>query len=204
MDKDPLFGNKLACAVLVSLLMLFGLPLMAHSFFSEGHGGAHHGDDHAHPFPHYPVEVAIAGTAAPEKEVPDLGAMMASMSPSQGERNAGLCKSCHTFEQGGSHGQGPNLWNIVNRPVGSISDFSGYSSALKADGGVWSYDRLDAYIENSKAYIPGTAMAQRIRKAEKRAAILVYLSTLSDNPVPFPAPLQKEIENTLGAEEAGE
>ncbi len=190
--KDPLYGNKVAGAVLSALLMIFGLPLLADSFFGGGgHGGAgHHGDDHAEPFPQYPVKLALTASAGEPEKPYDLGMMMANMTPSQGERAAGICKSCHTFNEGGNHLQGPNLWNIVNRPVAGVDSFKGYSAALTEFGGSWTYERLDAFIKNSGTLVPGTAMNQKIRKDEKRAQILVYLSTLSNNPAPFPAPLE--------------
>ena len=188
--KDPLYGNKLASAVLTAVLLIVGLPLLADNFFGEGHhGGGHHGDAHADPFPQYPVEIEVAGGTAPVEEVFDLGAAMAQMEPAQGKRAAAICASCHTFEKGGTHLQGPNLWNIVGRPVGKAEGFNAYSSAMAGFGGVWTYENLDGLIKNSSKFMPGTAMAQKIRKDDKRAQILVYLSSLSDDPVPFPAPL---------------
>ncbi len=200
--NDPLYGNKIASAILASLLLIFGLPLLGDSFFG-GHGGGHHGDDHGHPFPQLPIEVQVAQAAtAPEPEIP-LGNMMEEMTPSQGERAAAACKSCHTFEKGGAHRAGPNLWDIVNRPVGGASDYTSYSGALKDDGGVWSFERLDGFLKNSKTYLPGTAMAQKVRKDDKRASILVYLSTLSDNPAPFPEAIAIDLidEDSHGDEE---
>jgi len=119
---------------------------------------------------------------------------MSTMEPSKGERAALVCKSCHTFEQGGTHLQGPNLWNVVGRPVASASGFGSYSSAIQAAGGDWTYERLDSFLKNSQEYLPGSAMVQRIRKDDKRVSILVYLSTLSDNPVPFPASLAEQLD----------
>jgi cytochrome c len=184
-EKDPLFGNKLAFSGLAALLLIFGLPQVTDALFGGGHGGGHGGED-VHLA--YAVEYEDAGsaeqTAAP---VVDLGALMAAVNPGAAASRAGLCKSCHTFEKGGATLQGPNLWGIVDRPVASLDGFA-YSAAIKAAGGVWSYDRINALIENSQAFIPGTSMNQRVAKAEHRAQILVYLSTLSDAPVPFPAP----------------
>ena len=97
-----------------------------------------------------------------------------------------MCKSCHTFDKGGAQGTGPNLWDVVGRGVASVDGFR-YSSALTGAGGDWTYERLDAYLQNSQAYVPGTAMVQRVGKAEHRADIIAYLRSLSDAPAPLPA-----------------
>ncbi|MEQ8177688.1 MAG: c-type cytochrome [Amphiplicatus sp.] len=190
--NDPLFGNKVASAILVALLLIFGLPQIADALFG-GHGGGH-GELHLA----YPIEfetgAAPAEAAAPEA---DLGTLLANASPEAGERRAGICKSCHTFNEGGANGTGPNLWNVVGRPVASHEGFN-YTNALKSFGGEWTYEHLDHYIENSQGYVPGTAMVQRFPKAEQRADILAYLHTLSSSPVPFPEPVAP------AAEPAGE
>lgn len=180
--NDPLFGNKVASAILVALLLIFGLPQIADALFG-GHGGGHGDELHLA----YPIEFeteAAPAEAAPEA---DLGALLANASPEAGERRAGICKSCHTFNEGGANGTGPNLWNVVGRPVASHEGFN-YTSALKSFGGEWTYEHLDHYIANSQGYIPGTAMVQRFPKPEQRADILAYLHTLSSSPVPFPEP----------------
>ena len=92
-------------------------------------------------------------------------------------------------EKGGANKVGPVLWNVVERPKGSIDGFN-YSAALKeraAKGEKWTYENLDAFIENPKAYMPGTAMGfAGLGDPMKRAEIIAYLRTLSDNPAPLP------------------
>jgi cytochrome c len=179
--KDPLFGNKIAGALLAALLLFFGLPQLAGALFGGGHGG--HGEVHIA----YPVEFEFGGAEPAKAKTVDLATLLASATPAAGARRAALCKSCHTFEKGGANSTGPNLWGVVNRPVASHEGFK-YSAALKDFGGEWTYERLDHFIENSQGYIPGTAMVQRFAKPEQRAEILAYLQTLSDDPVPLPEP----------------
>jgi len=204
--KDPLLGNKIAGALLAALLLFFGLPQLANALFGGGgHGGGHEaeGEDHAaHPFPQFPIAYAGAESAGEEKAAePDLGTLLAAANPAAGERRAAICKSCHTFDKGGANGTGPNLWDIVNRPVAGHEGFN-YTPALKAFGGVWSYEHLDGFLKNSAEYVPGTGMAQRFPKAEQRAELLAYLATLSDNPVPFPAPAAPAEEESAPADGA--
>lgn len=198
--QDPLFGNKVAAAILTALLLIFGLPQLTKALTGGGHHGGHgelhlaYGGD---------LELETGGSAEPEPEV-DLGTLLANASASGGERRAALCKSCHTFDKGGANGTGPNLWGVVGHPVAGYSGFN-YTGALKEAGGEWTYERLDKFLENSQAYIPGTAMVQRYAKPEQRADLLAFLQTLSDNPVPFPAPAAPPAENeNAGMEEGGE
>ncbi len=188
---DPLFFNKIAAAAIAALLLVFGLPQLASALF----GGGHHGGDHEELHLAYccvELETSAHG-GEDEKPAFDLGASLAAADPAAGKRRSAICASCHSFAQGGPNGTGPNLWNIVGRDVAGVSGF-GYTSALEAAGGQWTYERLDAYLKNSQEYIPGTAMVQRFPQDDRRVQILAYLSTLSDNPVPFPAPAVVEAE----------
>ncbi|MBB5517454.1 c-type cytochrome [Amphiplicatus metriothermophilus] len=198
--KDPLRFNKYAAAGLTALLLIFGLPQLTNALFGGGHGGGHGGEMKLA----YPVEIEFGAPAAGE-EAPEvtLAELLAEANPAAGERRAALCKSCHTFERGGANLQGPNLWDVVGRPVASVEGFS-YTPAMKALGGEWTYERLDKLIENSQAFLPGTAMVQRFPRADQRADILAYLATLSDDPVPFPEPPARAAEAAPEEAAAGE
>ncbi|WP_411816852.1 c-type cytochrome [Hyphococcus sp. DH-69] len=195
--KDPLFGNKIAAAILAALLLIFGLPQLTAALFGGGHHG---GGDELHLA--YGGDIQLETTAPAEEEPKvSLAELLANASAAGGERRAALCRSCHTFEEGGANGTGPNLWDIVNRPVAGHAGFS-YTNALQEAGGVWTYERLDAYLKNSQEYIPGTAMVQRFPRDDQRADLLAYLGSLSADPVPFPEPAPAAEEDEEAAEEA--
>ena len=187
--NDPLFGNKLAAALLTALLLFFGLPQLADRLV----GGAHHAKAGEELHLAYPIDYEVTGGGGSDEPEISIWEYAANATPAVGQRRAMLCTSCHSFEQGGANGTGPNLWNIVGRPVASVSGFN-YSSALKEFGGAWTYERLDEYLKNSQAYIPGTSMVQRFPKDEQRAQLLVYLGSLSANPQPLPEPPAPVIE----------
>ncbi|MEM9170055.1 MAG: c-type cytochrome [Pseudomonadota bacterium] len=184
--NDPLFWNKAIGAGLTALLIFFALPQIANAIMGDGGHHGHHGELKLA----YPIEFQSgdgAGADAAEEAPADLGTLLAGASASAGERAAGLCKSCHSFDKGGANGAGPALWGVVGRDIASVDGF-GYTAALTGADGAWTYDRLDAYLKNSQAYISGTAMLQKINKDEKRANILAYLASLSDEPVAYPEP----------------
>ena len=130
-----------------------------------------------------PAATAEAPKAAPETPLPVL---MAKADVTKGENDVKICATCHNFKEGAGAKIGPDLWNVVGRPVASFPGFV-YSDDLKKIGGDWTYDKLNAWIADPKAMAPGTKMAFAGEKDEKkRADILDYLHTLSDKPVALP------------------
>ena len=54
-----------------------------------------------------------------------------------------------------------------------------FSAALKGKGGTWTYDDLNKFLANPKAFVPGTAMGfAGIPKDSERADVIAYLRSL--------------------------
>ena len=121
--------------------------------------------------------------AAPSEPIEKL---LQTASVEKGASAAKKCAACHTFEKGGPNRVGPNLFGIVERARASEPGFN-YSAAMKAKGGKWTYQDLNAFIANPKGAVPGTAMGfAGIQKDSERADVIDYLHTLADSPVPLP------------------
>jgi cytochrome c len=88
------------------------------------------------------------------------------------------CATCHTTNLSDPVRQGPPLVRIVGRPAGKLDGFHYSAGFAKADF-VWDDARLDAYLANPQATVPGSNMAYRQPKAETRAAIIAYLKELN-------------------------
>lgn len=127
-----------------------------------------------------------AGAAQPAVS---LGALLAKADVAKGQAGSKACMACHSFEKGGANKVGPHLWDVVERPIGSVEGFS-YSEAFKTMAGKpWGYDELNAWLKAPKEYIKGTKMAYAgISKDQDRANVIAYLASLADTPKPFPAP----------------
>lgn len=97
------------------------------------------------------------------------------------------CVVCHTSGRDQPNRIGPALWDIVNRPFASVGGFA-YSRALRANlDKRWDFVALDHYIRSPRKTIPGTTMSFRgVKDDQDRADLLLYLRSLSDNPVPLP------------------
>ena len=123
--------------------------------------------------------------AAPGEVVP-ITDMLASADLAQGEKEAKYsCSVCHKFERGKNY-IGPHLWNVVGRSKGGVDNFA-YSPALSTLEGVWKYEDLNAILARPAEIIPGTKMELiGIAEPRKRANLIAYLRTLSDDPVPLP------------------
>lgn len=175
--------NKLLGGLLATGFIVFSISLVGDAIFAS-------------PAPEKPgfaieaVEEASAGggEAAPaEKPIAEL---LASADATRGEAQFKKCTACHSGEKGGPNKVGPDLWDVVNRPIAVHEGFA-YSAGMKefAQGGSvhWDYDHLNHFLTSPKGLVKGTAMGfAGLKKPEDRADLIAYLRTLSDNPAPLP------------------
>lgn len=147
----------------------------------------------------YVVEIdagtGSASAVVEEEILPEVGPLLAAADLAKGEKLAKQkCGACHSFDNGGADGQGPNLWNIVDRDVAAHSGF-GYSDALATMEGVWNYEALNGFLHKPKKYAPGTKMGFiGLKKEQDRANVIAWLRMQSSNPVPLPSPTAIEVE----------
>lgn len=128
----------------------------------------------------------VCSISANTNAAANLAERIAQSNPDQGRRHAVLCAACHAVEKDQASRIGPNLWNIVDRPMASMASFH-YSKALRDRKGVWDYEQLDAFLQSPSGYAPGTYMVfQGIADEKVRAQVIRYLASLSDNPTEFP------------------
>lgn len=147
-------------------------------------------------------EEAAAGAPAAEAEKP-IAFYLASASVEKGASVFKKCAACHTINQGGANGIGPNLYAIVGNVHAHAAGF-GYSDAMLATKGKpWGWDELNEWLKAPKAYIPGNKMSfAGISKPQDRADLLVYLNAQGSNkPLP-PVPAEPAAEAAPAADAA--
>lgn len=180
MGNDPLFLNKIAAAVLSA-----GLLAMVTGFAAKM---LYHPQELEKPAYMIAAETttAAAPTAAAAPAGPEpIMAMLASASADAGKKVSKKCAACHSFTKGGPNKVGPNLWNIVGGKPAAVSGF-GYSSAMKGMAVNWEFEELNKFLFKPKSYLKGTKMSfAGLKKAKDRAALIAYLTSLSDSPKPF-------------------
>jgi cytochrome c len=128
-----------------------------------------------------------AAAAPAEEKLAPIGPLLAAADPAAGEATfKKLCTACHTANDGGKAGIGPNLYGVVGGPHGHMEGFN-YSAGLKAKSGPWTYDELNEWLRKPAAYVPGTRMTfVGIANDKTRADVIDYLHTLAKDPVPLP------------------
>lgn len=87
------------------------------------------------------------------------------------------CAACHAVNAAEPQRQGPALFGIVGRKVGTVAGFR-YSAGFTSADWVWDTERLDSWLVNPQAMIPGAIMPYRETRREVRSAIINYLKEL--------------------------
>src|SRR3546814_6285885 len=98
----------------------------------------------------YPIEgVEVEG----EGEVAEqpIAFFLASADAAAGEQVFKKCAACHTANQGGPNGLGPNLFGTMGKPVAHVAGFA-YSDALKSHGGTWDWETMRQWLKSPRDF----------------------------------------------------
>ena len=138
----------------------------------------------------FPIEGVVEEGAADEGPV--LATLLATGDPAKGEAVFAKCTACHTANQGGAAGIGPNLYGVLGQPIGKHAAGFAYSSDLAGHGGDWSYENMDAWLKSPKAFASGTKMTfAGLGSAEDRANVILFLRENGGGPA-LPEPAAEE------------
>ena len=195
-DSGDMF-NTTAGWVLFAGVVALGLSIVAGKIF--------HGDSPQRPeTPGYIIQGVATAEAEAEMGMEEaLNMMPADELAAKGEAVFAKCVSCHTIEQGGANGTGPNLYGIMGAPLGSKAGF-GYSSALQAKGGSWGWEEMNQWLASPRRYIDGTTMGfAGLSSIEDRAAVAMYMNSMGSN-LPVPEFVEAVAEGSDGEGELAE
>jgi cytochrome c len=136
----------------------------------------------------YPIEgaeEASAGGGAAAAE--PIAVRLAKADVAKGEQGFKKCMACHTIATGGANGIGPNLYATMGEPIGQGKGGFAFSDALKAVGGNWDFDKMDAWLTSPRKFAPGTKMTfAGLPDGQERANVIAYLNAQGSN-LPLPA-----------------
>ena len=118
---------------------------------------------------------------------PGLNTLLASADVAAGEKVFAKCAACHTINQGGANGIGPNLYATVGEAVATGKGGFAFSDALKTKGGSWSFEAMDHWLTSPREFAPGTKMTfAGLGNPADRANLIAYLNAQGSN-LPLPA-----------------
>ena len=124
----------------------------------------------------YPIEgVEQEGGDGGEAEQ-SIAFYLQTADAARGEAEFRRCAACHTINQGGANGLGPNLFGVMGASLPARGDFN-FSEALRSKGGSWDWDQMSAWIASPRTFAPGTRMTfAGISDPQARANLLAYLN----------------------------
>lgn len=152
--------------------------------------------------PGYPIEGAEAAAGGAAAEVP-IATLLATADVAKGAEVFKKCGACHTINQGGANGIGPNLYATLGEPIGQGKGGYAFSDAIKAIGGNWDFDKMNAWLTSPRKMAAGTKMTfAGLPSAQDRANVIAYLNSQGSN-LPLPAaPAATSADNSAEANAA--
>ncbi len=138
-----------------------------------------------------PMGYAIEGVEAEGEGGADAGppfaVLLAKADVAAGEKVFGKCAACHTINQGGANGIGPNLYATLGEPIATGKGGFAFSDALKGVGGTWTFDQMNKWLTSPRDFAAGTKMTfAGLAKPEDRANVIAYMNAQGSN-LPIPA-----------------
>lgn len=94
---------------------------------------------------------------------------------SRGERQAQVCKACHSFGKDGPNMIGPALYGFFGTDVGTRSGFE-YSAVMRNADFVWTPEALNAWLAQPGRFLPGNRMIfAGLHRQGDRDDLIAYL-----------------------------
>lgn len=135
----------------------------------------------------YPIEgVEEAGAGGGAAEVP-IASLLPTADVAKGAEVFKKCAACHTVNQGGANGVGPNLYATLGEAIAQGKGGFAFSGALKSVGGKWNFENMNAWLTSPRKFAPGTKMTfAGLSNPQDRANVIAYLNAQGSN-LPLPA-----------------
>ena len=183
-NMDSFELNKIIGAVLLTALIIIGIGKITDILF-------HVEKPKESAYKIEGLEVVSTSSSSIETETKvveavDIKALLAMGDLGHGEKVFKKCTACHQIASNGKNMIGPNLWSVIGRTAGSVSDYK-YSKAMVAYGKEWTFEEMNSYLIKPQAYVKGTKMAfAGLRKEKDRASVILFMNSKSGSPKPLP------------------
>ena len=174
--------NKITVSIILAIILIIGINKVADVIFyvEKPEKSA------------YQVAGATTTTTTTTTEISsensesgNIMTLFASTSAADGAEVFKKCLTCHSIGKGDPNKIGPNIFGVLNRKAGSISDYK-YSKAMAAYGKVWSFEEMNGFLTKPKDWIKGTKMSfMGLKSVKDRATVILYMNENTDNPLPL-------------------
>ena len=169
--------NKLVAAILVTVLIVFGIGEISDIIFKVNKTGV---------VAYKVEEPAGSSNEAKAESSVEISSLLSLGDVTHGEKVFKKCAACHSINKDGRNKIGPKLYNVVGKATGDTSDYK-YSKALISYGKTWTFEELNSFLIKPAKWIKGNKMGFAGLKNDKdRASVILYLNQNSDNPKPLP------------------
>ncbi len=169
--------NKLVAAILVTILIVFGIGEISDIIFKVNKTGV---------VAYKVEEPAGSSDEAKAESSVEISSLLSLGDITHGEKVFKKCAACHSINKDGRNKIGPKLYNVVGRATGATSDYK-YSKALTSYNKTWTFEELNGFLLKPAAWIKGNKMGfTGLKNDMDRASVILYLNQNSDNPQPLP------------------
>lgn len=174
--RDPLLFNKIAGGVLSAGLVLW-IGVHIADFLTASKA------------PPKPVVAAASTAPAAAAAIPSINGLILKADVKKGAAFVQQqCSACHSVNQGGANGVGPNLYGVMGAPMFAHAGYHFSSAVEKVAKGNWGYQKMNAWLLDPQTFASGTRMGYPgIKNDVQRADVIAYLRTLSANPIALPS-----------------
>ena len=169
--------NKLVAAILVTVLIVFGIGKISDIIFKVNETGV---------IAYKVEEPARSSSEAKAESSVEISSLLSLGDVTHGAKVFKKCAACHSINKDGKNKIGPKLYNVVGKATGATSDYK-YSKALISYSKTWTFEELNGFLIKPAKWIKGNKMGFAGLKNDKdRASVILYLNQNSDNPQPLP------------------
>ena len=169
--------NKLVAAILVTVLIVFGIGKISDIIFKVNETGV---------IAYKVEEPARSSSEAKAEYSVEISSLLSLGDVTRGAKVFKKCAACHSINKDGKNKIGPKLYNVVGRATGTTSDYK-YSKALISYNKTWTFEELNSFLLKPAAWIKGNKMGfPGLKNDRDRASVILYLNQNSDNPQPLP------------------
>ena len=169
--------NKLVAAILVTVLIVFGIGKISDIIFKVNETG----------IVAYKVEEpARSSIEAKAESSLEISSFLSLGDVTHGAKVYKKCAACHSINKDGKNKIGPKLYNVVGRATGTIPGYK-YSKALTSYNKTWTFEEFNSFLLKPAAWIKGNKMGfAGLKNDRDRASVILYLNQNNDNPQPLP------------------